>query len=81
MSVNTTSAQARLKDAHRVLVMACQRAREQWNDEASSRFMAEVIDPLETRVRQTMLAMGEFGETLTAAQRDLREDAQEDEPA
>jgi hypothetical protein len=81
MSISTTSAQARLKDAHRVLLATCQRAREQWADEASAKFMAEVIDPLEGRVRQTMLAMGEFGETLGAAQRDLREDSQEEDRA
>lgn len=44
-------AKTNLTDAYRKLRIAWDRAKEQWNDQAARDFEAEIIDPIEARIR------------------------------
>lgn len=68
--MSTQSAQARLKDAMRELENAWRRAQEEWRDQAAAEFYKDVIEPLPSRVSQTMNAMGTLGEAIQQADRE-----------
>lgn len=66
---------AKLKEAHRQLLVAWQRAQETWDDPVSQALSRNHLDPLETTVRAALGAMDSMNETLERVRRECGDDA------
>ena len=66
---------AKLKEAHRQLLVAWQRAQETWDDPVSQALARNHLDPLETTVRAALGAMDSMNETLERVRRECGDDA------
>ncbi len=71
--MSTQAAQAKLKDAHRELLIAWHRVAQGWQDEAAATFHKEVVEPIEPRIGSALNAMSEMGEVLARARREMDE--------
>jgi hypothetical protein len=65
---------AKLKDAHRQLMVAWQRAQDTWDDPVSQALWRKHLEPLETTLRATLNAMDSMNEVLERARRDCGDD-------
>ena len=65
---------AKLKDAHRQLLVAWQRAQESWDDPVSDALWRKQLEPLETTVRAALNAMDSMNEVLERVRRECGDD-------
>lgn len=66
---------AKLKDAHRQLMVAWQRANETWDDPVSQALVRNHLEPLETTLRGALNAMDMMNEVLERCRRDCGDEA------
>ncbi len=66
---------AKLKDAHRQLMVAWQRANETWDDPVSQALLRNHLEPLETTLRGALNAMDMMNEVLERCRRDCGDEA------
>lgn len=64
------ASRARLLSAHKELLLRWDRTCESWDDPVSRRIEEEFLVPLQNRVRATLGAMEQMGETLTRARQE-----------
>lgn len=57
-------AQARLKDAHRMLLTRWERTATDWDDAARAQFQKEFIEPLRQKVHAALSGMARLGEAV-----------------
>ena len=65
---------AKLKDAHRQLLVAWQRAQDTWDDPVSQALWRNHLEPLETTLRATLNAMDSMNEVLERVRRECGDD-------
>lgn len=75
--MSVQAAQANVKDALKALRQRWERARTQWNDDASRQFAEDVIDPIDGRVSAAVKGMERLTEIIAAVRRDCGDDAGE----
>ena len=75
--LSTKVAQANLHDAAKELRFKWARARSEWDDAASRRFEAEVLQPLEPAIVAALKAMEHVNELMTQARRDCEDRGQD----
>lgn len=63
-------ARAKLKDAHRQLMVAWVRAQETWDDPVSQALWRNHLEPMETTLRATLNAMDSMNEVLERVRRE-----------
>lgn len=69
------ASRAKLKDAHRQLLIAWQRAQDSWDDPVSQALWRKYLEPLEVTIRATSGAMDSMNEVLEHVKRDCSDDA------
>jgi hypothetical protein len=73
--VSIPGSRAKLKDAHRQLMVAWQRANETWDDPVSQALLRNHLEPLETTLRGALNAMDMMNEVLERCRRDCGDEA------
>ncbi len=68
--MSVPGSRAKLKDAHRQLMVAWQRANETWDDPVSQALLRNHLEPLETTLRGALNAMDMMNEVLERCRRD-----------
>lgn len=71
--MSVPSARAKLKDSHRMLLLAWEQATEHWNDPVSEAFYRQHLEPLEQTLRGALNAMDAAHEVLQRVQRECSE--------
>ena len=61
---------AKLKDAHRQLLVAWHRAQDTWDDPVSQALWRKQIEPMESTLRATLNAMDSMNEVLERVRRE-----------
>jgi hypothetical protein len=69
------ASRAKLKDAHRQLMVAWQRAAETWDDPVSQALLRNHLEPLETTLRSALNAMDMMNEVVERCRRDCGDEA------
>ena len=69
------ASRAKLKDAHRQLMVAWQRANETWDDPVSQALLRNHLEPLETTLRSALNAMDMMTEVVERCRRDCGDEA------
>ncbi|MFO0963157.1 MAG: hypothetical protein U0625_09665 [Phycisphaerales bacterium] len=72
--MSIAGSRAKLKDAHRQLMVAWQRANETWDDPVAQALWRNHFEPLETVMRSTLNAMDGMNETLERIRRECGEE-------
>jgi hypothetical protein len=72
--VSVSGSRAKLKDAHRQLLVAWQRSQETWDDPVSQAMWRKQIEPLETTLRSVLNAMDSINEVLERVRRECGDD-------
>ena len=62
--------QAKLQDALKQLRIVWRETKTKWDDEASRAFEREHLEPLEPKIRATMIALARLDEVARAAERE-----------
>jgi hypothetical protein len=73
--MSVPGSRAKLKDAHRQLMVAWQRANETWDDPVSQALLRNHLEPLETTLRGALNAMDMMNEVLERCRRDCGDEA------
>ena len=68
--MSISGSRAKLKDAHRQLLVACHRAQDTWDDPVSQALWRKQIEPMETTLRATLNAMDSMNEVLERVRRE-----------
>ncbi len=72
--MSVSGSRAKLKDAHRQLLVAWQRSQETWDDPVSQSLWRKQIEPLETTLRSVLNAMDSINEVLERVRRECGDD-------
>ena len=72
--MSVSGSRAKLKDAHRQLLVAWQRSQETWDDPVSHALWRKQIEPLETTLRSVLNAMDSINEVLERVRRECGDD-------
>jgi hypothetical protein len=67
--MSISGSRAKLKDAHRQLLVAWHRAQDTWDDPVSQALWRKQIEPMETTLRATLNAMDSMNEVLERVRR------------
>ena len=68
--MSISGSRAKLKDAHRQLLVAWHRAQDTWDDPDSQALWRKQIEPMETTLRATLNAMDSMNEVLERVRRE-----------
>ena len=72
--MSVSGSRAKLKDAHRQLLVAWVRSQETWDDPVSQALWRKQIEPRETTLRSVLNAMDSINEVLERVRRECGDD-------
>ena len=72
--MSVSGSRAKLKDAHRQLLVAWVRSQETWDDPVSQALWRKQNEPLETTLRSVLNAMDSINEVLERVRRECGDD-------
>ncbi|MFM1935974.1 MAG: hypothetical protein RI990_933 [Planctomycetota bacterium] len=68
--MSVAGSRAKLRDAHRSLMVAWEQAKQQWDDPVSQSIERHRLEPMERSVRSTLAALDAINEVLARVRRE-----------